>query len=133
MSGKTLDSKQLYVFTKPLRASWQQSLEFTDCFLGRDLFKNYSFSIGPCTKKSSLETSTQKIWTYSEHDYLTSGYKISQDELICRKNQSQSATNNSQPCRLTASLQKGKTPNYYHKCPGYDIKQSDGEAPALEI
>ena len=33
---------------------------------------------------------------------------------------------------MTASLQKGKTlPD--DECPGYDIKASDGEAPALEI
>ena len=30
---------------------------------------------------------------------------------------------------LTASLQRGRTPP--NECPGYDTKQSDGEAPAL--
>ena len=32
---------------------------------------------------------------------------------------------------LTASLQRGKNP--FNKCPGYDVKPSDGEAPALEV
>ena len=31
----------------------------------------------------------------------------------------------------TVSLLRRKTPPY--ECPGYDIKQSDGEAPALEV
>ena len=33
---------------------------------------------------------------------------------------------------LTASLSKSKTPPR-NKCPGYDIKQSDGEAPVLKL
>ena len=33
---------------------------------------------------------------------------------------------------LTASLQRGKTPTP-NECPRYDTKQSDGEAPILEL
>ena len=35
---------------------------------------------------------------------------------------------------LTVSLQKGKTPLHsFNECHGYDIKQSDGEAPAVKL
>ena len=37
---------------------------------------------------------------------------------------------NDSPNTLTASLQRDKTLPH-HECPGYDIKQSDGEVPVM--